>query len=249
MYNFFMQRVMLVIEYDGTNFVGWQKQRSGRSVQQEVEQAIEKVTGQAVKLVGSSRTDAKVHALGQVAHFDMDSTFPAERLKVALNDILTDEIKILSSKTVKPDFNARFDVKKKTYVYLLETCEIQSPFKRNYVATTSFSLDIKAMENCAKLLEGEHNFKGFCSAQAQVKTFVRTIYDIRITKNKDCIKFTFTGNGFLQHMVRILVGTLVDVGRGKLSLQDVKLALENGDRSKAGKTMPPQGLYLKKIYF
>ncbi len=244
-----MQRIKLTIQYDGTNFVGWQKQKNGRSVQEEIEKAIQKVTGEQVILTGSSRTDAKVHALGQVAHFDLYGDFPAERLLFALNDALCEDVRIVDSKRVGNDFNARFDVKKKTYKYCLQLGQVQNPIKRNYAGHTNYVLNFEQMQKCADVLIGKYNFKGFCSSQAQVKNFERTILKIKITKNKDLIYFEFTGDGFLQHMVRILVGTLVDVGRGKLSIADVENALKFGDRKKAGKTMSPQGLCLMKIYF
>ena len=249
LYNFFMQRVKLKIQYDGSDFVGWQKQKNGRSVQEEIEKAIEKLVGEKVTLVGSSRTDAKVHALCQVAHFDLNSQIPAKNLKSALNDLLSKDVRIASSQKVPMSFHARFDVKKKTYVYLLQATKDENPLLRKLAAHTNFSLDLQKMRSCAKLFEGTHNFKGFCSAHAQVKTFERTIFVASVTKSEKFFKFTFTGSGFLQHMVRIMVGTIVDVGRGKLSLDDVKQALETGNRAKAGKTMEPQGLYLKRIYF
>ena len=249
LYNFHMQRIKLKIQYDGNNFVGWQRQRTGRSVQQEIESAIEKLTGEKTEITGSSRTDAKVHALGQVAHFDTNSSIPPQNFKFALNDILSDDIRIISSQKVASNFNARFDVKKKTYVYFLCKCEIENPIFRKYMAFTKYDLDLNKMKKCSNLFLGEHNFKGFCSSKAQAKTFERTIESCSIKKNGNIIKFVITGNGFLQHMVRIIVGTLVDVGRGKLSMQDVEDALNNGDRSKSGKTMEPQGLYLKRIYY
>ncbi len=244
-----MQRIKLKIQYDGSDFVGWQKQQKGRSVQEEIELAIEKLTGEKTALVGSSRTDAKVHALGQIAHFDTNSSVPPQNFKFALNDLLADDIKIVSSQKVSSKFHARFDVKKKTYDYFLCNSKIENPILRKLMCFTNYDLDLSLMKKCASLFLGEHNFKGFCSSKAQVKTFVRNLEACSIKKNGNVIKFSFTGNGFLQHMVRILVGTLVDVGRGKLSLDDVKDALKYGDRKKAGKTMEPQGLYLKRIYF
>ena len=249
LYNFRMQRIKLKIQYDGSDFVGWQKQRTGRSVQQEVERAIQTLTSENVNLVGSSRTDAKVHAVGQIAHFDTNSSIPPQNFKFALNDLLADDVRIVSSQKVSPKFHARFDVKKKTYVYFLCNSKIENPILRKLMCFAKYELDLGIMQQCALLFLGEHNFKGFCNSKAQVKTFERTIEACSIKKNGNVFKFSFTGNGFLQHMVRILVGTLVDVGRGKLSLQDVKEALQNGDRKKAGKTMEPQGLYLKRIYY
>lgn len=244
-----MQRIKLVIQYDGSDFVGWQRQKNGRTVQQEIECAINKITAEDVTVVGSSRTDAKVHALNQVVHFDTNSTIPANRFKIALNDILPDDVSVISSKKVSPNFHARFDVKKKSYEYYLSTEKQFCPLKRKYMTHIEKILDIDKMRKCAELFLGTHNFKGFCSAQAQVKNFERTIYTLKITQKKDVYRFLITGSGFLQHMVRIIVGTLVEVGYGKILQETVKSAIDNGDRKLAGRTMPPQGLYLKKIYF
>lgn len=247
-YNFDMQRVKLEIEYDGSGFCGWQRQKNSRSVQGEIESALASLFGGEILITGSSRTDAGVHACAQVAHLDIDDNFPAERLSLALNPLLPDDVKIISSKKVDPNFSARFDVQKKTYVYLVSLAPF-SPIKRNYYAFCEYDLDLESMQKCAEMFLGKHSFKGFCASKAQVKNYEREITQSKVTKSGDVLKFTFTGNGFMQHMVRILVGTIIDVGRGKLSLKSVAEALESGDRSKAGKTMPPNGLYLKKIIF
>ena len=243
-----MQRVLLTISYDGSQFYGWQKQKTKRSVQVEVENALSRLLGKETSVVGSSRTDAGVHALGQCAHFDCADTFPVEKFPVALNSLLSADVRIVGARKVKSDFSARFDVKKKTYVYALGIKD-PSPLYRNLCAFSRYELDLEKVRACLELLKGKHNFKGFCSSGAQVKTFERVLYEASVKQKGDFLIFTFTGNGFLQHMVRILVGTAVDVGRGGLSLESVKEALVSGDRSKVGKTMPPQGLYLKKIYF
>lgn len=247
-YNFVMQRVKLEIEYDGSNFYGWQRQKNKRTVQGEIEKALSSFFGREVLVTGSSRTDAGVHALAQVAHFDLVEDMPAEKIALAVNHLLDDDVRIVSSKKVASNFSARYDVKKKTYVYLVSLSRF-SPIKRNYYAFCDLPLDYDKMQKCAEMFLGEHSFKGFCASGAQVKNYNRTIYQSKFTKNNNVLKLTFTGNGFMQHMVRILVGTIIDVGRGKLSLDDVAEALKCGQRSKAGKTMPPNGLYLKKIVF
>ncbi len=246
-YNFTMQRVLITINYNGSLFWGWQRQKSKRSVQGEIENALSELLGKETLIVGSSRTDANVHALGQCAHFDCDDSFPVEKFPVALNSLLPNDIFIKSAKKVKSNFSARYNVKKKTYVYALSVGEY-NPLYNTLCCYTKYDLDLEKAKKCLELFKGVHNFKGFCSSGAQVKNFEREITQAKLTKKKDVLLFTFTGNGFIQHMVRILVGTVVDVARGKLSLEDVKEALESGDRSKAGKTMPPVGLYLKKIY-
>lgn len=247
-YNFYMQRIKLVLEYNGSKFCGWQRQKNARSVQQELEKALSKLFGKQITVVGSSRTDAKVHAMAQVAHFDCSQEIPVSKIAVAVNSLLPDDVKVLCAKKVGNDFHARFDVKKKTYRYYLYKGK-KNAILNDLVATCDFPLDESAMQQCLKLFVGKHNFKAFCASGAQVKSYEREIYDARLTKKGKYLIFEFTGNGFMQHMVRILVGTCVDVGRGAISLQQVQAALESGKRALAGKTMPPQGLYLKKIYF
>lgn len=247
-YNFFMQRIKLVLEYNGKNFSGWQRQKSRRSVQGEVENALSKLLQTPVLIVGSSRTDAKVHAFGQVAHFDYEGSMAAEKFAQALNSILPEDVKVVSSSKVSANFNARFDVKKKTYLYYLSRSQ-KNAILNGLVAGINYSLDENKIKECLNLFLGRHNFKGFCASGAQVTNFERIIYEAKLLKKRNFYVFKFTGNGFMQHMVRILVGTCVDVGRGRLSLEEVKQALENADRTKAGKTMPASGLYLKKIYY
>lgn len=243
-----MQRVLIGITYNGSQFYGWQKQKEARSVQGEIEKALAALLGEEISIVGSSRTDAGVHAFGQFAHFDCREDFPVDKFPRALNSLLPNDVRVLSAKRVKENFSARFNVCKKTYVYALGRGEINPMFEK-LCAFSNYELDLEKVRQCLELLKGSHNFKGFCSAGAQVKNFERELIEAKLTKKGSTLLFTFTGNGFMQHMVRILVGTAVDVGRGALSLEDVKEALQKGERSKAGKTMPPEGLYLKKIYF
>lgn len=243
-----MQRVKLVLEYNGKNFSGWQRQKNRRSVQGEIENALSQLLQTPTLIVGSSRTDAGVHACAQVAHFDYQGGIDAKKIAVALNALLPDDIKVLSSTAVKENFNARFDVKKKTYVYYLSTSS-KNAILNSLVAGCEYRLDEEKMRACLNMFLGKHNFKGFCASGAQVTNFERTIFQASLTKKSNFYIFKFTGDGFMQHMVRILVGTCVDVGRGKLTLNDVEQALASGNRAKAGKTMPACGLYLKKIYY
>ncbi len=242
-----MQRIKLLISYDGGNFSGWQKQKAKRTVQGEIEKALSKIFGKEISVTGSSRTDAGVHALGQVAHFDLSQPFPIQNLAKALNAILPEDVKILKAQKAKSTFNARFDVTKKTYVYAVTSQ--QNPIFRGYCAQYTYNIDDSLVKQCLDLIKGKHNFKGFCASTAQVKNFEREIFEASFKRKKNHLEFSFTGNGFLQHMVRILVGTALDAGRGFLSIDSVKQALETGNRSMAGKTMPACGLYLKKIYF
>ncbi len=243
-----MQRIKIVLQYDGSYFSGWQKQKKSRSIQEEIEKALFKLFGKETLVTGSSRTDAGVHALGQVCHFDCDEKFPVKNLCKAINAFLPDDIRVIKAYKVKVSFNARFDVIKKTYIYVLSNQNF-NPIFRKYYTTIDYPLNESKMKDCMRLFLGKHNFKGFCSSSAQVKNFEREIFEAKLTKKFKCFVFEFTGNGFLQHMIRILVGTVVDVGRGKLTLEQVKECLRSYDRSLSGKTMPPNGLYLKKIFY
>lgn len=248
LYNRIMKRILLKIAYDGTNFHGWQKQEGVRSVQGEIEQAFDRAFKFSSNLFASGRTDAGVHALAQMAHFDIDDAVPTNKIKLVLNRILPPDIQILSAKKVSQNFHARFDAKKKTYQYLLCTGK-KNVFEANRKVYID-NLDKEKMKECASLLIGKHNFKAFCSSQTSTKDFVRTVYEIKLLqKSRHNIVVEVTGNGFLMNMVRILVGTMVDFSQGKLDKARVLRALESGERNCAGKTMPPQGLYLKKVFY
>lgn len=242
-------RIKLTLEYDGTPFCGWQTQPNGNSVQQEVTSAIKKVTGEDVNLVGSGRTDAGVHALAQVAHFDTDSTIPPERFAPVLNAILPDEIKVLKSELVSDDFNARYSAKRKTYEYRMYCSKTSHPLKSRYSVQIGYPLNVEQMRVAASFFVGEHDFKCFLASNSSVKSTVRTVYAADVEICGDEIVFTTTGNGFLYNMVRIMVGTIVKVGEGKMSAEDVKRVVESGDRNAAGKTMPAKGLVLKSVEY
>ncbi len=244
-----MRRVLLTIEYDGTNYSGWQKQPKVRTIQGEIERAIKQAIGEDVEIYGSGRTDAGVHALAQKAHFDISLPVPISKLPDILNNVLPADIAIKSAEEVGIDFHARFSVHKKCYRYKIYNSDIRNAFLATRVGVVKNKLDIDKMKEAAALLIGEHDFRGFCSANTSVENFIRTIYEIKIVKEGDFIKIDVCGNGFLYNMVRIIVGTLVDYSLEKLSLQDIKQALANGDRSKAGQTMVPQGLYLKDVIY
>lgn len=244
-YNIFMKRILIKISYDGSKYFGWQKQAGKPTIQGEIEKALEILLTHPCEVFGSGRTDAGVHALAQTAHFDMDINIPVSKLADVLNKLLPDDITIIEAKEVPTDFHARFSIKKKCYEYRVYIGKKKDPFIANYSSWIKDELDFEAMEEAKKLLIGKHNFKGFCSTATAVKDFNREIYSIEITKKKDFVYFTFVGSGFLYNMVRILVGTLLDVGLGKLNLDNIKKALKTGDRQFAGVTMPPNGLYLK----
>ena len=244
-----MRRVLLKIEYDGREFYGWQKQEGKRTIQQEFENALFKLTGEKVEVFASGRTDRGVHALDQAVHFDLKEYIPAKNLPVAINNLLPNDISVKKAKYVGNDFNARFDIKTKTYVYKIYNGKIKRAILADRWAFVNYELDQEKMVEASKILLGKHDFKGFCSSDTKVTNFEREIYDITIRKRGKFLTFEVTGNGFLYNMVRIIVGTLVDVGRGNLSISDVKSALEKGDRSLAGRTMPPEGLYLAKTNY
>lgn len=244
-----MKRILLKIEYDGTNYSGWQKQPEQRTIQGEIEDAIFKSIGERVELYGSGRTDAGVHALSQTAHFDLNAQVPISKLAYILNNVLPEDIVIKQACEVEPDFHARFSLKRKTYLYKI----YNAPFKNAFLAKSSAwvrePLDVNKMKEGASLIIGEHDFKGLCSSKTCTLNFVRTIYDIDIYKQDDFVCVEVTGSGFLYNMVRIIVGTLVDFALNKISLTDIKVAVEKGDRTKAGHTMPPSGLYLKETIY
>jgi len=250
MYNTYMKRVLLTIQYDGTNYCGWQKQPSVKTIQGEIENAFFLATGAQIELFGSGRTDAGVHAIGQTAHFDFDLPIPTEKLPEIINNRLPQDIAIIEAKEVDSEFHARFSIKQKQYLYKIYNTSNKMPFLANYYGFVKKRLDLNKMQECANLLIGQHNFRGFCSSATNAQTFERTIYSIKIEKvNDNEIYIYVAGSGFLYNMVRIIVGTLVDYSEGKITLEDVLNALKKADRSSAGQTMMPNGLYLYKTIY
>ena len=249
LYNQSMRRILLKIQYDGRDFFGYQKQKGRRTVQEELEKALFELTGEKIEVFASGRTDRGVHAMDQALHFDFSSEIPVSNIPQALNNLLPKDISVKKAKVVAKNFNARFDIKSKTYKYQVYTGKTKSALVADRSAYINFDLDIEKMKDVAKDLVGKHNFKGFCCAATNVKDFEREIFDITIKKEKNMLCFYVTGNGFLYNMVRIIVGTLIDVGRGNLKKEDVLKALSKGDRSFAGRTMPPEGLFLYKTQY
>ena len=242
-------RIKIVLSYDGTDFCGWQRQKNGVSVQQTVEDAVYNLTGEKVTVTASGRTDAGVHAAGQVAHFDTNANIPPEKFYKALNTFLPDSVKALSSEKVSDDFNARKNAKRKTYEYSLYVSDTELPLKERYGSRVYGDVDLEKMRSCAKLLEGEHDFKAFSATGGNVKTSVRTVYGIVVEQNGIDIKIKVTGNGFLYNMVRIIAGALVKAGKGELSERDIIKALETGERNLLGETLPAKGLSLLKAEY
>lgn len=244
-----MKRIKLTIAYDGTNYCGWQIQPNGITVEEVLNKALTKLTGEDILVIGASRTDSGVHALGNVAVFDTETTIPAERIAVALNQRLPEDIVITKSEEVPLDFHPRYCDCSKTYEYHIINTRISIPTKRLTNYFVSYNLDLDKMRQAAEYLVGEHDFVSFCNVRTDVENTVRTITALDILKNGDEITIRITGNGFLYNMVRIIVGTLIRVGRGFYEPEKVKEILEAKDRKAAGVTAPAHGLVLVEIRY
>ena len=242
-------RVLLRVEYKGTAYCGWQRQKNGLSVQEVLARAVFETTGEASVMHGSGRTDAGVHAMGQAVHFDTHTHIPLDKLPIAINAHLPETVRVLSAREVPEGFNARFDAISKTYVYKMYCAPVSSPLREGLFAFVHKRPNVKEMLRAAEYILGEHDFKVFQAAGGHVKTTVRTISSLEIRECGDEITFEVTGNGFLYNMVRIMVGTLYYVGIGKIAAEDIPEILTSGERDRAGKTMPPEGLYLKKVVY
>ena len=245
-----MRNIKLVIEYDGKDFNGWQKQPTKLNIQGEIERAIKQITGEEVDLTASGRTDAGVHALGQVANFKTNSNIPIEKIPIALNSNLKKSIVIKSAEEVEERFHSRLNCKRKTYRYTINNSKYGTAIYRNLETHIPMKLDIQKMQEAVKYFEGEHDFKAFKASGTSSKSSVRTIYNAEvIDAGNERIYIELTGNGFLYNMVRIIAGTLVEVGLGKIEPNEIKKIIESKKRENAGKTLPPQGLYLVKVEY
>ena len=244
-----MRNIKLTIEYDGKDFNGWQKQPNKLNIQGTIEQAIKCVTGEDVELNASGRTDAGVHALGQVANFKTNSKIPIEKFAIAINSRLKKSIVIKKAEEVDERFHSRLNCKKKTYRYIINNSEEGSAIYRNLETHIPQKLDVSKMEQAIKYFEGEHDFRAFKASGTSSKSSVRTIYEAKLYKIDEKIFIELTGNGFLYNMVRIIVGTLVDVGTGKIKPEDIPQIINEGKRENAGKTLPPNGLYLLNVMY
>ena len=243
-----MKNVLVGVSYLGTNYAGWQKQDNALGIQEVIENAIQEICGEHVEIFASGRTDSGVHAIEQC--FSCKLNFAnINKLPLAINSKLPQDIRILWAREAEENFHARFSAHKKTYLYRVKIGNIESPFDEQITTYLPYSLNLNKMEQASKFLLGEHNFEAFCSAGSSVPDFVRRVFSIEIKNDGNLFEFEICGNGFLYNMVRIIVGTLVDVGRGKLEPEKVKEILDSQDRQNAGKTMPAKGLMLKKVEY
>ncbi len=242
-----MKRILLKIAYDGTEYNGWQLAKDGESIEGKLMEAIRDLTGEEPDIGGASRTDAGVHAKANLAVFDTDSSIPGEKFSYALNTKLPSDIRVVMSKEVDGDFHPRSAHTEKTYSYRIQRGEFPDPIRARYTWNVSYDLDVDKMRDAAGYLKGEHDFKSFCNVHTDARTTVREITDIGIEEKDDEIHITVKGYGFLYNMVRIIAGTLVEVGRGRTEPGEMSTILNALNREKAGPTAPAQGLTLMDI--
>lgn len=244
-----MRNIKLTLKYDGTAYHGWQSQKNAVTVQEVLENAIFKLTGARPRVTGCSRTDTGVHAEMFVCNFGTETKIPCDKLPLALNTHLPDDVVCFWAEDADADFHSRYAAKKKRYTYYIHNSRFPDVFKINYAWHYSYPLDVDAMKKASQAFLGEHDFIGFAASGFTVKTTVRTIYDISVEKTGDLIKISVLGNGFLYNMVRIIAGTLAFVGCGKINAEDMEGIINSCDRKRAGITAPPQGLYLTEVFY
>ncbi|EOH1684481.1 tRNA pseudouridine(38-40) synthase TruA [Enterococcus hirae] len=247
-----MTRYKAIIAYDGTHFNGFQKQPNGRTVQEEMEKTLKKMAnGKEITVFGSGRTDAGVHAMGQVIHFDYPEERPLERMRFALDTQSPEDIAVKAVEIVSDDFHARYLVKEKIYQFRVDIGKPRSPFRRHYASYFPYPLDLSKIQRALPDLIGTHDFTSFCASGSSIEDKVRTIYEAKMEVNeaRDELLFTFRGNGFLYKMIRILVGTLLKIGNGRLSEDSIPEIIAKKDRNAAGPTAHPEGLYLYEVVY
>lgn len=245
-----MRNIKLVIEYDGKDFNGWQKQPNKLNIQGEIEKVISTITGEEkIDLIASGRTDAGVHAIAQVANFKTNSSIPIEKFAIAINSRLKKSIVIKSAEEVDERFHSRYLCKQKTYRYIINNSKYGTAIYRNLEYHFPIKLNVEKMKKAIKYFEGEHDFKAFKASGTSSKSSVRKIYNTNLYEKDDRIFIELTGNGFLYNMVRIISGTLLEVGMEKVKPEEIEEIIKSKDRKRAGRTLPPQGLYLVKVEY
>jgi tRNA pseudouridine38-40 synthase len=245
-----MRNIKLIVEYDGTDYCGWQRQENGLSIQQVLEESIGRMTGEEIRVIGSGRTDAGVHALGQVANFHTASRLGERNFLMGINSLLPADIVVREVREVDPSFHARFDVKSKVYIYRICNRPVRPALERRYAWFVWTPLDPEKIEGALDLFRGTHDFTSFCSTHTDGSDHIRTIIDIDVGKDdQGMIQFSLEADGFLRYMARTIVGALVDIGRGKCPRLEVAGILAAKDRRKAGLTAPPHGLFLKEVRY
>lgn len=243
------KRIRITVAYDGTNYSGWQLQKNGKTIEGELHRALCSILGKDIAITGASRTDAGVHSLGNVAVFDTDSRIPPEKFAFALNARLPDDIVVLHSEEVSPQWHPRHVESRKTYEYRILNRRMPDPTRRLYTCFCHWNLSLEAMQEAAGYLEGRHDFESFSSARKTVETTVRTIYSCRVERMEDLVTIRVTGSGFLYNMVRIIAGTLLDVGRGMLEPKAIPEIMKARNRQAAGPTAPAHGLTMIGIEY
>ncbi|MBE5801275.1 MAG: tRNA pseudouridine(38-40) synthase TruA [Clostridiales bacterium] len=242
-------RVLIRVSYDGTAYAGWQRQQNALAVQQVLEEALSKLTGETITVTGSSRTDAGVHALGQCVHFDTCSRIPADKYPFALNTCLPADIRVLAGMDISSQFHARFDAKGKSYTYRIHNAPHASALMRNFSAHVPQNLDVSLMQQSLPCLIGTHDFAAFQAAGGTAKTTIRTLESIQLLQNGPELTLMVRGNAFLYNMVRIIAGTALDIGMGRIPPEAFQKALDTGDRLALGITAPACGLELTQVYY
>lgn len=245
-----MRNYKITIQYDGSRYKGWQVQKStDMTIQGKIQDVLSAMTGQDIEVIGSGRTDAGVHALGQVANFHVPDHFTAQEILEYLNHYLPMDIAVLDIEEVDERFHARYHATSKTYVYRIHTSLIPNVFERKYMYTYTELLDVALMKKAAQRMIGTHDFAAFCGNKKMKKSTVRTVTAIDILEKENEIQISYTGDGFLQQMIRIMTGTLIEVGNGTKRVEDIQQILESRIRENAGFTVPPEGLILKNAIY
>lgn len=245
-----MRNIKMTISYDGSRYKGFQRLKDNdMTIQGKIESVISKMTGEDIEIIASGRTDMGVHAYNQVANFKTKSDLSLKKMKSYLYEYLPEDIVVHNIEEVDDRFHSRYNAKSKVYLYKIYNAEVHDPFLRKYTSHIPKKLDVDLMKEASKYLIGEHDFTSFASSKSKKKSHVRTINSIDIVQKNDLIEIYVDGDGFLYNMVRIIVGTLIEVGNGTIAIEDIENIIKNGDRTKAGKCVAPNGLILEKVYY